>query len=1106
MPLFLILTSLIALMKRQLFALLPAMLLALPAITKTRPEYLREFKQPAATGIVFTENKGQVHDQDYKARPDVLYGVMTGNMAVHIKNTGLSYQLYKVDAYKEVEDPATRKMKRQVDKQSIYRVDLEWLGHNPAFTKTEEQPLPGYTNYYLENCPNGALNVKSFKSIRLNNLYKGIDLHYYEKNGELKHDYLVAPYANYKQIRLQIKGAGISLNADGSLLLSTPLGKVQEGAPLVFQNGKQLKARWQVQNNVLSFEVEKYNPALELIIDPVTRLWGTFYGAAGDDEGISCTTDASGNVYMVGNTDSNAGSVIATSGSHQSSFAGGICDAILIKFDPNGARLWGTYYGGSGDELAGDCTTDVSGDVYLSGYTTSTANVISTLGSHQPTKLGYADAMLIKFNSSGVRQWGTYYGGTGSESGASVNTDPSGNVFLVGISDSPGGGNTSVATAGAHQTGNGSAPAGFVVKFNSSGVRQWGTYYGANSTRCFSSAVDGNGNIFIAGMTDVSNGNTVVATLGSHQQTYGGGPNDAFLAKFNGSGVRQWATYYGGAGDDYGNSCAVDAIGNVYLTGSTNSTISVNSITTPGSHQTTFGGVYDTYIAKFNTSGVRQWATYYGGAGDDYGSSCATDGLGNVYMAGTTGSGSGTVVATPGSQQPAFSGPNYDAFLVKFDMNGLRQSGTYYGGTGLDRNGACAVDVFGSVYLTGYTDFSTGTFIASPGSYQSAYGGGPLDAYLAKFDACDLAPPQPSAITPASACTGFTASYSTAAMTGANTFTWALPGGWSGVSSSNSIIASPGASGIFTVTAGNLCGVSPQQTVNVTVYAPPVVSMASGSICFGQSFTLAASGAASYSYSSGPVVSPVTTSTYSVVGTSTAGCIGSDTGTVTVFALPSVILNNGVICAGESFTLVAGGAVSYTYSAGPVVTPATTSFYSVIGTSAEGCTNTSVTNVVVNQLPVINVSTTNTVLCVGEAATISASGASVYTFNPGGSGPDIIVSPTVTATYTVTGIDNNGCKNTSVIMQAVDACTGLKENSMGGPGIKLYPNPTSGLVHLELNSEQEITVINALGQTVYFAARVSGRYILHLEELENGMYIVKTRNEDGLRTVKVIKE
>src|SRR4051812_45516193 len=77
--------------------------------------------------ISFTENKGQVHDQNYKPRPDVLYGVMTGDMAVHIKNNGVSYQLFRVDSWKERESKIPMQaMPKEIDKQTIYRIDLTW--------------------------------------------------------------------------------------------------------------------------------------------------------------------------------------------------------------------------------------------------------------------------------------------------------------------------------------------------------------------------------------------------------------------------------------------------------------------------------------------------------------------------------------------------------------------------------------------------------------------------------------------------------------------------------------------------------------------------------------------------------------------------------------------------------------------------------------------------------------------------------------------------------------------------------------------------------------------------------------------------------------------
>src|SRR5690606_32062305 len=114
-----------------------------------------------------------------------------------------------------------------------------------------------------------------------------------------------------------------------------------------------------------------------------TRLWGTYYGGSAYDDGVSCAADAAGNVYLAGTTTST--SAIA-SGGHQNSYGGGNNDAFLVKFDGNGTRLWGTYYGGSAVEYGYSCVTDATGNIYLAGYTQSASAIAS--GGHQNTHSG----------------------------------------------------------------------------------------------------------------------------------------------------------------------------------------------------------------------------------------------------------------------------------------------------------------------------------------------------------------------------------------------------------------------------------------------------------------------------------------------------------------------------------------------------------------------------------------------------------------------------------------------------------------------------------------------------------------------------------------------
>ncbi|MBL7932719.1 MAG: SBBP repeat-containing protein [Bacteroidia bacterium] len=782
---------------------------------------------PVKGTVSFIENKGQIHDQFYKPRTDVLYAAMAGEMSVHVKNNGVSYQLFRADSYKEYADPKTKQKTSLPGKQTIYRVDLTWLGANPNLTSSEDAALPGYTNYYLQSCPSGILNVKTYKGIRLNNLYKGIDVHYYEKNKELKHDYIVSANADYKQIQIKVEGAELSLHDDGSLIISTPLGKIQEAAPLVYQNNKELRARWRITNNIASFEIDNYDPGMELLIDPVTRTWGTYYGAgpsgpSGTDYGYGIATDGFGSVYMAGYSNGgSAGTAIATLGSHQSTHDLG-ADAYLVKFDGNGVRQWATYYGGDGNDIGYSCAVDGVGDVYMCGSTGTTNGsgqttvMVTPPNSHQANYGGSWDAFLVKFNASGVRQWGTYYGGTGDDKAYSVATDSNKDVIIAGETTS----GTNIATNGCHQGSYWALGDGFLAKFDKDGTRQWGTYYGGNKADAvLSCATDASGNIFFSGYSETDSG-VAIATASSHQPLNYAYLEGAFLVKFNAAGARYWGTYYGDDGS--GTACCVDPSGNVYLAGITGNAQFLGNelISTPGSHQPAFGsGSYDAFLAKFTTSGTRIWGTYYGGGQYDYAYSCSTDYLGNVYLSGTTGSSSwqNTMIATPDGVQTTFGGGD-DAFLVKFNAIGIRQWGTYYGALGSDIAYSCASDVFGNVFMGGMATTYVGTSIASPGSHQPTYGGGSNDAFLAKFDPCN-APAQPSAIDgPTIACIGSADNtYSVPAISGADSYVWEGPSDWTIIPNVYIMAATPGSSGVFTLTAFNGCGASVPQTISVTV-------------------------------------------------------------------------------------------------------------------------------------------------------------------------------------------------------------------------------------------------------------------------------------------------
>jgi hypothetical protein len=664
----------------------------------------------AKNKISFTENKGQIVDQNNLKRNDVLFNGQSGRLSYFIKESGVSYQLHKVEKWSDAEDISKGIFKRPIET-SIYRVDINWLNTNKNYEVKKGEEIASSYNYYTSSFPEGIHNVKAYKDVFIKNIYKGIDLHYYEKDGDLKYDYIVAPKTDYKKIQLQIEGAEkIVLQKDGSILIKTPFGDIVEGAPVVFQNGKQLNAKWRVDKNVLSFIIQNYNPEYELIIDPVTRMWGTYFGGFENEICRKVVSDNNNNIIIVGQT--NSTSNIATSGSFQTTLSGND-DVFIAKFNPLGSLLWSTYFGSNFLELALSCAIDNSGNIYVSGFTESNSG-ITTSGSHQGNFGGQSDAFLVKFNSNGQRQWATYCGGSGIDYGYACSVDALGNVYLTGETSS----SNNIATSGAFLGNYSGGNDAFLVKFNASGQRLWGTYFGGTSVDgSYSCATDLNNNVIIAGRTTSNS----VATPGVQYENLIG---NGFIAQFNSVGNLNWATYY----TSEVQSCSTDSTGNIYIAGYTNST---NLISTPGAHQENYGGdMEDAYLAKFNNLGLLIWGTYYGGQYRDF-SYSVTASSNRVYLSGFTTS--SINIATSGAYQTAYGGGMYDAFLAGFDTSGVRQWGTYLGNSGIDQAFSVTTDSNGMIYLAGAT--SSYDSIATIGSHQSMFMGA-QDAFLVKFGDC----------------------------------------------------------------------------------------------------------------------------------------------------------------------------------------------------------------------------------------------------------------------------------------------------------------------------------------------------------------------------------
>jgi gliding motility-associated-like protein len=301
-------------------------------------------------------------------------------------------------------------------------------------------------------------------------------------------------------------------------------------------------------------------------------------------------------------------------------------------------------------------------------------------------------------------------------------------------------------------------------------------------------------------------------------------------------------------------------------------------------------------------------------------------------------------------------------------------------------------------------------------------------------------------VTSSPICIGGSATLSAA---GGTTYTWSPNTNLSGTSGA-SVTASPTSTVTYTVTGTNASGCSSTATAILTVNPLPTITVNSPSICNGSTASLTAAGGTTYNWTASATLSgtsgatvtanPTATTTYTVTGTNANGCKNTATSIVTVNPLPTITVNNATICSGATATLTAAGGTSYSWSPGlssttgtsVTASPTATTTYTVTGTNANNCVNTAISIVTVNPLPVVTVN--NATICTGTSATLTAAGATTYNWSPSTNlapttGASVTASPTATITYTVTGTDGNGCKNTATSIVTVNPLPNITVNS-----------------------------------------------------------------------------
>ena len=611
---------------------------------------------------------------------------------------------------------------RTADGREAARLSLD--GANTDVSASGEDKQAGVVNYYIGNDESKWVEgVETYKQVRYEGVYDGIDLIYYgNRAGNLEYDLQVAAGADAAQIKLDYSGAeSVTKQANGDLVIDTGTRQVVQKAPLVYQETAEARLLVPGSYDVgadgkVSIKLDDYDRTKSLVVDPVIG-FSSYHGGSTAENGTAqqggVAVDASGNMYMTGATTS---ADFPTASAFDGTIAGS-SDAYVTKVDSNGNLVYSTFLGGSLADAGFAIAVGGSGNAYVTGTTTSAD--FPTASAADGTMSGSSDAFVTALNSSGgALVYSTYLGGSAAETGYAIDVDSSGNAYVAGTTSSA---DLSVVSAD-QATLQGSSDA-FVSVYTSVGAVTRTSYLGGNGDdNAYGIAVDGGGSGSYTVVGDTTS--TDLSTVSAAQAMNGGG-TDAMVVKYNPAGTKILSTYLGGTGNDTAYGVHEDGSNNVYVVGETFSA----DFTTASADQSTYGGSGDAFLTSYDGSGNINYSTYFGGSGAETGYGITANSSGVVFAVGrTTSSDLPTASATQSS-----AGGSGDGFVAGYSASGSRLFSTYLGGTGADTAEAVTriddnVIVAG---VTGSSDFTTAS------AFQGAIGGS-TDAFLTRFSVTDL--------------------------------------------------------------------------------------------------------------------------------------------------------------------------------------------------------------------------------------------------------------------------------------------------------------------------------------------------------------------------------
>ncbi len=636
----------------------------------------------------------------------------------NLKPSGFNHQLQPKEAENIITDLNSKASFRDVS-----RLLFVGANRNPEIVAVEE--TLHRVNYFIGKDPSKwKKDIVTSKAVLYKDIYPNIDLKIYGIEKEIEYDWIIKPDGDPSDIKFEYKNVKkVSVNKKGDLDIRTRFGTLVHKKPFAYQNinvggvsfSPQVKSEFaeikatfkKTDKNTYGFAIGKYDKKRPLVIDPMVLVYSTYLGGSSEERGFGITVDSSGSAFIAGATSSTN---FPTLNYYQGNNAGGY-DVFVTKLSPSGnALVYSTYIGGSGGDYAEAIEVDASGIANIVGFTNSSD--YPTLNPYQSSHAGSYDVLVTKLSSSGnALVYSTYLGGNADDFGYDLNLDATGIVYITGFTYS-----TNFPTLNPYQANNAGVNDGFVTKLSSSGSTLiYSTYIGGSGNEYeYEIEVDSGGNAYITGYTNSAD----YPTLNPYQSS-NSGSWDTYITKFSPSGSTLiYSTYLGGNGSDRVQGINIDASGNAYVSGYTDST----NFPTLNPYQANNAGSADVFVTKLSPLGsTLVYSTYIGGTNSDYGYDIKIDSGGNAYITGYTNS------ANYPTLYPYQAGNvgGGDAFVTKLSSSGnVLVYSTYLGGNNTEYVHSIDVDHIGDVYITGHTLSSNfPTFNPYQGNHSGGYDG-----------------------------------------------------------------------------------------------------------------------------------------------------------------------------------------------------------------------------------------------------------------------------------------------------------------------------------------------------------------------------------------------